>query len=63
VAKIKRHFAKKRMDDATLRRLWPSRMTECAMAKQMGHSFSTLRRRAIKLGLPSSRREIWKAQP
>lgn len=62
VAKIKRHFAKKRLDDATLRRLWPTRITECAMAKQMGHSASTLRRRAIKIGLPSSRRKLWEMQ-
>jgi hypothetical protein len=49
----------KRIDDRLLRRLWESRLTECAIAKRMGHSRGVLRRRAVKLGLPSSRREIW----
>lgn len=59
MAKIVRHRKKKAIDDAELRRLWPSRMTEADMARQMGHTSSTLRRRAIKLGLPSSRRKLW----
>lgn len=62
--KIKRHFAKaKKIDDAKLRRLWGSRMSDTALAKEMGHHRYALRRRAIKLGLPASRREIWAATP
>lgn len=59
MAKVTRHFARKKVNDAELRRLWPTRMTACEMAKQMGHHPWTLRRRAIKLGLPSSRRKLW----
>jgi len=61
MTKITRHFSKKKVDDAKLRRLWPTRMTDCAIAKMMGHSRGTVRRRAVKLGLPS-RREIWADQ-
>jgi hypothetical protein len=61
--KIKRHFAKAKIDDAKLKRLWPSRMSDEALAKALGHHRNVLRRRAIKLGLPSSRRELWEAQP
>ena len=59
MAKIKRHFSRKKLDDVKLKRLWPTRMTECEIAKQMGHSRWVLRRRAVKIGLPSSRRELW----
>lgn len=63
MTKIKRHFArKKKINDAELRRLWPTHMTESAMAKKLDHSPSTLRRRAVKIGLPSSRRVIWAEQ-
>lgn len=61
--KIKRHFSKKKIDDGKLKKLWPSRMTEPELAKAMGHHMWTLRRRAVKLGLPSSRRELWARQP
>ena len=59
MAKIKRQFSRKKLDDVKLKLLWPTRMTECAIAKRMGTSRGSLRRRAAKLGLPSSRREIW----
>jgi hypothetical protein len=63
MTKITRHFAKKKkLDDAKLRRLWSTHMTEGEIAKQMGHSRGTLRRRAVKIGLRSSRREIWSDQ-
>lgn len=61
--KITRHYAKARIDDAKLKRLWGSRMSDVDLAKAMGHHRSTLRRRAIKLGMPSSRREIWARLP
>jgi len=61
--KITRHFCRGRIDDVKLKKLWPSRMTESDLAKEMGHHRSTLRRRAIKLGLPSSRRAIWARSP
>lgn len=61
--KIKRHFAKAKIDDARLKKLWGSRMSDDALAKTLGHHRNVLRRRAIKLGLPSSRRELWEAQP
>lgn len=53
----------RKIDDAKLKRLWASRMSEAALARAMGHHPGTLRRRAIKLGLPSSRRELWEASP
>lgn len=59
MAKIKRQFSRKKLDDVKLKRLWPTRMTECAIAKQMGTSRGAVRRRAVKIGLPSSRRELW----
>jgi hypothetical protein len=60
MTKITRHYAKKKkVDDAKLRRLWPSRLSDKELVKQLGHHTWTLRRRAIKLGLPSSRRELW----
>lgn len=59
MTKVIRHFShKKQIDDVELRRLWSSKLTDDAMAKRLGYSRSTLRRRAIKIGLPS-RREIW----
>ena len=63
MTKITRHFAKKKkLDDAKLRRLWPSRLSDAELVKQLGHHKWTLRRRAIKLRLPSSRRELWAEQ-
>jgi hypothetical protein len=59
MAKLVRHSKKKTIDDAKLRQLWASRMTEADMAKTMGHSPWSLRRRAVKIGLPSSRRDLW----
>lgn len=59
MAKIARHSRRKPIDDAKLRRLWPSRLTEAEIAKQLGHHRSVLRRRAVKIGLPSSRRTLW----
>jgi hypothetical protein len=56
--KTTRHYAKKPIDDAKLKRLWVSHMTECNIAKEMGHHRNTLRRRAAKLGMPL-RRKIW----
>ena len=61
--KITRHFTKAKIDDAKLKKLWPTRITEQALAKMMGCHRWTLRRRAVKLGLPSSRRELWESQP
>lgn len=61
--KITRHFSKKKIDDVKLRRLWVSRMPEAELALLFGCHRWTLRRRALKLGLPSHRREIWKAAP
>jgi len=61
--KVTRHFCRNKIDDAKLKKLWPSRMKEADVAKVMGHSRGVLRRRAIKLGLPSSRREIWARSP
>lgn len=61
MTKIVRHFARKKaIDDAKLKRMWLSPMPECEIAKRLGHARWALRRRAIKLGLPSSRKEIWK---
>lgn len=48
----------RKIDDARLRKLWPSRLTDDGLAKAMGHTPSVLRRRATKLGLPL-RRTIW----
>jgi hypothetical protein len=53
---------RRKIDDAKLKELWQSRKTEMEIGQIMGHDPSTLRRRAIKIGLPSSRREIWKTQ-
>lgn len=62
MSKIVRHFARKKaINDTELRRLWPTHMTDCAIAKKLGHSKGALRRRAVKLGLPSSRRKLWEA--
>jgi hypothetical protein len=57
--KIARHLKKKAINDAQLRQLWASRMTEADIAKTMGHKPWVLRRRAVKIGLPSSRRKLW----
>jgi len=62
MTKIKRQFSRKKLDDIKLKRLWPTRMTDCAIAKQMGTSRGSVRRRAIKIGLPL-RRELWAHQP
>jgi hypothetical protein len=61
MTKVIRHQPRK-IDDAMLRRLWSSRLSDCAVAKQMGHRPGVLRRRAAKLGLPP-RREIWADKP
>lgn len=61
MTKITRHFSRKKIDDDKLRKLWPTRMSDADLAKALGHHRGTVRRRAIKIGLPSSRREIWKA--
>jgi hypothetical protein len=53
---------RRKIDDVKLKELWQSRLTELQLGEIMGHDPSTLRRRAKKLGLPSSRREIWKNQ-
>ena len=50
---------RKKVDDAKLRRLWASRMREADIAEELGQNRRTLRRRAIKLGLPSCRRLLW----
>jgi hypothetical protein len=50
------------IDDAMLRQLWGSHMTDAVIAKAMGHAAKTLRRRAAKIGLPSSRRKLWDAE-
>lgn len=64
MTKIKRHYTRmKDIDDAKLKRLWPSRMSECEMAKALGRHRNTVRKRAIKLGLPSSRRAMWEETP
>lgn len=63
MTKITRHFTRGKIDDTKLKRLWGSRMSDCDLAKAMGHHRSVLRRRAIKLGMPSSRREIWARTP
>lgn len=62
MTKIVRHFKRRVIDDAKLLRLWSSRMTEEVIAKEMGHHPRALRRRAVKLGMPSSRRLLWEAQ-
>ena len=62
MTKIKRHFSKKKINDAELKRLWPSRLTDAELAKRLGHHPWVLRRRIVKLGLPSSRRELWANQ-
>jgi hypothetical protein len=60
MTKVTRHFAKKKkLDDAKLRRLWPSRLPDAELVKRLGHHKWTLRRRAAKIGLPSSRRVLW----
>jgi hypothetical protein len=59
MAKIVRHFKKKTIDDAKLRLLWKTRMTEADISEIMGHKPWVLRRRAVKIGLPSSRRKLW----
>jgi hypothetical protein len=53
---------RKTIDDGMLRRLWATKMTEREIAAKMGHRPYTLRRRAIKLGLPRSRRKMWEQQ-
>jgi hypothetical protein len=53
---------KKRIDDAKLVRLWVTRMKDRDIAEALGHHVSTLRRRAVKLGLPSCRRSLWKGE-
>lgn len=50
------------INDDMLKRLWITRLTEREIAGMMGHRPYTLRRRAIKIGLPRSRRKMWKEQ-
>lgn len=63
MTKITRHYTHTKIDDIKLKRLWPSRMTDADLAKAMGHHPWVLRRRAIKLGLSSSRKELWARLP
>jgi hypothetical protein len=63
MTKITRHYTRAKVDDTKLKRLWASRMTEAELAKALGHHPWVLRRRAIKLGLPSSRKELWARSP
>lgn len=60
---IKIATRRRKIDDSKLKRLWVSRMPEAELERLLGHDRSTLRRRAIKLGLPSSRRAIWEKAP
>jgi hypothetical protein len=46
-------------DDAKLTKLWFSRIGDDELAFRMGRHRSVVRRRAEKIGLPSSRRVIW----
>lgn len=48
----------RQIDDATLRKLWFSRLPDRVVAERMGHHRGVLRRRAMKLGFPR-RRVIW----
>jgi hypothetical protein len=52
----------RKSDDSMLRKLWPSKLTDAAIAEKMGHARWVIRRRAMKLGLPSSRRKLWATQ-
>ncbi len=61
MSKGNRHQYRK-IDDALLRKLWPSHLTDAAIAEKMGHCRGVLRRRAVKIGLPSSRRKLWESQ-
>lgn len=54
---------KRKIDDVKLKKLWGCRLSDNDLAKALGHDRNTLRRRAAKLGLPSSRRKLWAAQP
>ena len=58
MAKTARHITRKLIDDAKLRRLWPSHLTDAEIGRRMGHHPFALRRRAAKIGLPL-RRQIW----
>jgi hypothetical protein len=51
-----------KVNDALLRKLWPTKLTDAAIAEKMGHARWVLRRRAVKIGLPSSRRKLWDSQ-
>lgn len=46
----------KRIDDEALRKLWFTPLPDKIIAARLGHHRGVLRRRAIKLGLPSQRR-------
>lgn len=59
MSKSSRHC---KIDDALLRKLWPSHLTDAAIAKKMGHHRWVIRRRAVKIGLPASRRKLWENQ-
>jgi hypothetical protein len=64
MTKIARRYRRrpKGIDDVLLRQLWRSHMTDALIAEAMGHAPRTLRRRAIKIGLPSSRRKLWETE-
>ena len=49
----------RQIDDALLRRLWGTRMTEGKIAEKIGHSRSAVRRRAVKIGLSPHRKDLW----
>ncbi len=51
----------RRVDDAELERLWPTRLPDKELAARLGHHRSVVRRRAAALGL-SPRRLIWSQQ-
>jgi hypothetical protein len=47
---------RKQIDDKLLRKLWASALPEHEIARRLGCARWTVRRRAIKLGLPSARK-------
>lgn len=53
--------AQRRVNDEELRRLWPTKLSDKAIAQRLGHHRSVIRRRAETLGL-RPRREIWAAE-
>jgi hypothetical protein len=49
-----------RVDDETLKKFWPTAMTDKEMAARLGHHRSVLRRAAERLGLPPRRFARWR---